>query len=122
MKYSKFSPNQRQEGRLMRISRIACILAVLILPPFVLAKLPVPIEILGKVEGALDFCAEANPTSADRYQAKKKEFSQGATDEELGEARASQEYKDGYQSATVEISKQPKDEAKKSCAAALAGK
>ncbi len=106
----------------MRIPRIACISAVLILAPLVLAKLPVPNEILGKVEGALDFCAQANPQSADKYRAKKKVFVQGATDEELGEARVSQGYKDGHQSATEEMSKQPKDEAKKSCAAALAGK
>jgi len=77
---------------------------------------------LGNVEGALDFCAQANPQFADKYEAKKKELVQGATGEELGEARASQEYKDGHQSATEEMSRQPKDEATKSCAAALAAK
>jgi hypothetical protein len=43
-------------------------------------------------------------------------------DQEVSEARASQEYKDAYQSATDDMSKQPEDEAKKSCAAALSGK
>jgi hypothetical protein len=106
----------------MKVFRIACVSAVLTLAPLALATLPAPEGVLGKVEGAFDFCAQADPQSADQYQKKKKEFVKGATDEELAEARASQDYKDGYQSATDEMSKQPKDEAKKTCAAALAGK
>ncbi len=106
----------------MRMFRIACVSAVLALAPLALAKLPVPNEVLGKVEGALDFCSQADPQSSDKYQEKKKAFVQGASEEEVTEARASQEYKDAYQSATGEMSKQPKEEAKKTCAAALAGK
>jgi hypothetical protein len=106
----------------MKIFHITGVASMLLLGSLALAKLSVPSVVLGKVEGALDFCAQADPQSADKYQAKKKEFTQGATDEELAEARDSQEYKDGYQSSTDEMSKQPKDEAKKSCAAALAGK
>jgi len=37
----------------------------------------------------------------------------------VAEARASSEYKEGYDSATEEMSKQPKDQAVKTCAAAL---
>jgi hypothetical protein len=106
----------------MRRSRIACISAILLLGPLALAKLPVPNEVLGRVEGALDFCAQADPQSADKYQAKKKDFAQGATADELADARASQDYKDAYQSATGEMSKEPKEKGKKTCAAALAGK
>lgn len=106
----------------MRIFRIACIAAILTLASLAMAKLSVPFGVLGRVEGALDFCAQADPQSADKYQAKKKEFSQGATDQELAEARDSQDYKDGYQAGTDEMSKQSKDEARKSCATALAGK
>ncbi len=87
-----------------------------------LAKLPVPNDVLGRVEGALDFCAQADPQSAEKYQAKKKDLMQGATAEELADARASQEYKDAHQSTTDEMSKQPKEKAKNTCAAALAGK
>ena len=104
----------------MKIFRITGVAAVLLLASLALAKLSVPSVVLGKVEGALDFCAQADPQSADKYQARKKEFTQGATDEELAEARGSQDYKDGYQSSTDEMSKQSKDEAKKSCAAAAA--
>jgi hypothetical protein len=106
----------------MKIFRITGIAAVLLLASLALAKLSVPSVVLGKVEGALDFCAQADPQSAEKYQARKKEFTQGATDEELAEARGSQDYKDAYQSATDEMSKQSKDEAKKSCAAARSSK
>jgi hypothetical protein len=61
----------------MRISRIAS--AILILAPLALAKLPVPNGILGRVEGALDFCSQADSGSVEKYQAKKREFVQGAT-------------------------------------------
>ena len=87
-----------------------------------LAKLPVPSGVLGKVEGGLDFCAQVDPQSANKYQEKKKAFVQGASAEEVNEARASKEYKDNYQSAADELSKQPKDQAKKSCVAAPEGK
>ena len=106
----------------MRIARMAWVFTALMLAPLAVAELSVPKEVLGKVEAAMDFCAQADPQSADKYQAKKKEFSQGATDEELSEARDSQEYKDAYQSSTDELSKQSKDEAKKTCAAARSGK
>ena len=106
----------------MRIFRITGIAAILMIASLANAKLPVPHGILGRVEGALDFCAQADAQSAAKYQEKKKEFSQGATDGELEEARDSQDYKDAYQSATDEMSKQSKDEAKKTCSAALAGK
>jgi hypothetical protein len=106
----------------MKIFHITGAGALLLLSSLALAKLSVPNVVLGKVEGALDFCAQVDPESADKYQAKKKEFAQGATDEELAEARDSQDYKDAYQSSTDEMSKQSKDEAKKSCAAARAGK
>jgi len=106
----------------MKISRITGVAAVLLFASLALAKLSVPNGVLGTVEGALDFCAQADPQSAEKYQTKKKEFAQGATDQELAEARDSQEYKDGYKSSTDEMSKHSKDEAKKTCAAALAGK
>jgi hypothetical protein len=106
----------------MKTFRALCLSSIVMLPLLALAKLPVPNGLLGKVEGALDFCAQADPESAAKYQEKKKAFVQGASDEEVAEARASQDYKDGYQSATDEMSKQPKDETKKTCAAALEGK
>ncbi len=105
----------------MKLFRIAVLSAMVALAPLALAKLPVPNGLLGKVEGALDFCAQADPQSAAKYQGKKKAFVQGASDNEVAEARASKEYKEGYDSAGDEMSKQSKDESKKTCAAALEG-
>jgi hypothetical protein len=106
----------------MKILCIACLGAAIALPQLALAKMPVPNEAFGRIEGALDFCAQADTGNAAKYQEQKKVLVQGATDDEVAEARASQEYKDNYKSATDELSKQPKDQAKKSCAAALEGK
>jgi tRNA/tmRNA/rRNA uracil-C5-methylase (TrmA/RlmC/RlmD family) len=92
------------------------------LPPLALAKLPVPNEVLGKIEGSLDFCAQADPQSADRYQERKKAFVEGASAEEVAEARASKEYKENYDAATDEMGKQSNDQVKKACTAALDGK
>jgi hypothetical protein len=106
----------------MRLVRIAWVSTALIIVPMALAELSLPKEVLGKVEGAMDFCAQADPQSASKYQAKKKEFAQGATDDELADARGSQEYKDAYKASTDELSKQSKEQGRKSCATALAGK
>jgi len=106
----------------MKIFRIACLSAALALPPLALAKLALPNDLFGKVEGTLDFCAQANPQSAAKYQEQKKALVQGASDQELTEARASKEYKEGYDAANDEMGKQPKDQVKKACAAVLAPK
>jgi hypothetical protein len=106
----------------MKIFRLLCLSAMLILSSLVLAKLPLPNAALGKVEGALDFCSQADPESAAKYQEKKKALVQGASDEDVAESRASQDYKDGYQSATDELSKEPKGEVKKTYSAALQSK
>jgi len=103
----------------MKIHRMLCFGAVLALAPLAVAKLQLPNGLFGKIEGALDFCAQANPQGAAKYQEKKKDLVQGASEKEVAEARASSEYKEGYDSATEEMSKQPKDQAVKTCAAAL---
>lgn len=106
----------------MKILRIVGLSAMLVLPPLAIAKLPVTNEILGKVEGALDFCSQTDPQSADKYQEKKKAFVQGASERELAEARASKEYKENYDAAGHEMRSEPKEQAKQTCAAALEGK
>ena len=106
----------------MKILRIACLGAAIALPQLALAKMPLPNEAFGRIEGALDFCAQADTGNAAKYQEQKKVLVQGATDDEVAEARASQEYKDNYKASTDELGKQPKDQARKTCAAALAGK
>src|SRR5690349_19929353 len=106
----------------MRTFRIVCLSAALTLTPLALAKLQLPNDLFGRVEGSLDFCAQADPQSATKYQQQKKVLTQGATQQEVSKARASKEYKEGYDAANDELGKQPKDQAKKACAAALENK
>lgn len=106
----------------MKILRIACLGAAIALPQLVLAKMPLPNEAFGRIEGALDFCAQADTGNAAKYQEQKKVLVQGASDDEVAEARASKEYKENYDAATEEMRKQPKEQTKKTCAAALEGK
>src|ERR1700758_1498813 len=106
----------------MRMVRVFCLVALLMFTSWAFAKLALPNDIFGRIEGALDACAKADPQSASKYAGKKKELAQGATDQELAAARASDEYKQGYAAGGDEIEKQPKDQAKKACAAALESK
>ena len=106
----------------MKIVRIVGFLALLGFASLAFAKLALPNDIFGKIEGALDACAKADPQSASKYSAKKKELTQGATDQEVADARASQEYKQGYAAGSDEIAKQSKDQAKKTCSATLESK
>jgi hypothetical protein len=112
----------RKKGMGMKSLGIVCLSVALVLPPLVLAKLALPNDALGRVEGALDFCARTNPHSASKYEEKKKELLQGASDQEVAEARASKEYKAGYDAGTDQIAKQSQDQVKKMCAAALESK
>jgi hypothetical protein len=106
----------------MKIVRVVCLSGMLVLTSVAFAKLALPNDIFGKIEGALDACAKTDPPSASKYAEKKKELVQGASDQEVADARATDEYKQGYAAGSDEISTQPKDQAKKACAAALESK
>ena len=103
----------------MKIYRKLCLGLVLAIPQMALPKLPFPNGAFGSLEGALDFCARADPQSAGRYLDQKKALVRGASDREVAAARASDEYKAGHASAVEEMGKQPKEQAVKACSAAL---
>jgi hypothetical protein len=86
------------------------------------AKLSMPPQTLGFIEGTLDFCAKVDPNSADKYKAAGKAFVADATQEELDKARSSGEYKDSYDMTTGNLEKAPKEKAVKACTAFLEGK
>jgi hypothetical protein len=99
----------------MKIGRVVCFGTVLILAPLALAKLPYSNEAFGRVEGTLDFCAQSDPQSAGKYQERKKSIVHGASEQELAEARGSQEYRDGYDFMTTELGKVPKEKVVEAC-------
>jgi hypothetical protein len=105
----------------MKIYRILCLGATIVIPQLALAKLPFPNDAFGKLEGTLDFCAQANPEAAQKYQDAKKQMVHDVPEKEVAEARKTQEYKDAYQWTNDELAKVPKDKAVQACSAYLEG-
>ena len=106
----------------MRIQRIVYLLAALLIAQFALAKLPFTNDLFGKVEGTLDFCARIDPPSAPKYQQKKKSLVKDVPENEVEEARKTEEYKGAYDWISGELPKMPKDQVTSACAAALESK
>jgi len=94
---------------------------VLGLPLLVVAKLPLPNDVLGRMEAVLDTCAQVNPTMAAKYQEGKKTLVQGASSQEVAQARATKEYKEAYDQAKAQLDKEPKEQTAKTCAASMEG-
>jgi hypothetical protein len=105
----------------MKMLRILCIGAAILIPELVLAKLPFSNDAFGTVEGILDFCANTDPQSATKYQEQKKALVKDATEKEVAEARQSQEYKDAYDAVGAELGNEPKEKVAEACAASLEG-
>jgi hypothetical protein len=103
----------------MKIRRIVCLAAAIVIPQLALAKLPLSNDAFGKVEGTLDFCAEADPQAAQNYQAQKKQMVKDVPEQKVSEARSTQEYKDAYEWISAELGKVPKDKAVQTCRASL---
>jgi hypothetical protein len=105
----------------MRIHRILCLGAALVVPQLALAELPLPNDIFGKVEGTLDYCAQVDSRSAAQYQEQKKLLVRDVPEKEVAAARETTEYKEAYAWIGDELGQLPKDKAVKACAASLEG-
>ena len=105
----------------MKIQRIVCLAAAILVPQLASAKLPFSNDAFGKVEGTLDFCAQADPQSAPKYQEQKKQLVRDIPEQEVSNARNRQEYKDAYEWISTELGKVPKNKAVESCRASLEG-
>jgi hypothetical protein len=106
----------------MKIQRILCLSAAIVIPQLALAKLPLPNDAFGKVEGTLDFCAQIDSRDAAKYQEQKKLLVRDVPEEEVAAARETTEYKEAYAWIGEELGKMPKEKAVKACAASLEGK
>jgi hypothetical protein len=106
----------------MKIHRVICLGAALMVATPALAKMPYTNDAFGKVEGTLDFCAQVDSHSASKYQERKKALVKDVPQKEVDEARESKEYKDAYDWVTDEFGKAPKDQAVQACSAYLDGK
>jgi hypothetical protein len=106
----------------MKMYRILCLAAALALPIVALAKLPFTNDGFGQVESILDFCTQADPQGAQKYQEQKKSLVRDVPEKEVEEARKTQEYRDAYDSTGDELANTPKEKAVKACTEALEGK
>ncbi|HYL13133.1 MAG TPA: hypothetical protein VEV41_08860 [Terriglobales bacterium] len=106
----------------MKIHRILCLVTAIVIPQLALAKLPFTSDAFGKVEGTLDFCAQLDRQAASKYQEQKKQIVRDVPEQEVAEARSTQEYKDAYEWVSAELGKVPKNKAVEACAASLEGK
>jgi hypothetical protein len=105
----------------MKTPQILCLSAAFLIPQLAGAKLPLPNESFGQLEGILDFCAKADPKAAPKYQERKKLIIDNASEKEVADGRKAQQYKDGYQEISDRLAKVPKDKAGKACSAYLEG-
>ena len=103
----------------MKIERVLCCVAIFLMVELAFAKMPFSSEVLGKAEGTLDYCAHIDAASAARYQLKKKDLVKGVPEEEVTQARKTDEYKAGYQWISDELPKMPKEEVSNACTASL---
>jgi hypothetical protein len=103
----------------MKIQRILCLCAAMMMPQLANAELPFPNDVFAKFEGTFDFCAQVNPKAAQTYKKGKKLLLQGASEKDGAEARKTQEYKDAYESAKNELGQLPKSKALEVCTASL---
>jgi hypothetical protein len=105
----------------MKIHRILCLGAALVVPQLALAELPLPNDAFGKIEGTLDFCAQIDSGAAAKYQEQKQLLVRDVPEKEVAAARETTEYKEAYAWISDELGKLPKDKAVKACAAAVEG-
>ncbi len=106
----------------MKTRRILCLSAALLIPQLAGAELPLPNDSFGKIESILDFCAKADPEAAGKFEERKKLIAHNATEQEVADARKTQEYKDSYQKISEQLAKVQIDQAVKACSAYLENK
>ena len=106
----------------MKTTRTLCLTGALVMAGLALAKLPFSNDAFGRIEATLDFCAQAHKEAAARYQERKKAMAGDVPEQEVAEARGTQEYKDTYQGISAQLAKVPKDQAVAACKAFLEGK
>ncbi len=70
---------------------------------------------LGKVEGILDFCAKVSGQLPRKDENRAARMLGAASEQQVAEARDSDDYKDSHDGITAELDKVPVDQARKAC-------
>jgi hypothetical protein len=99
---------------IMNVRSMFCLCAVVALPVSA-AEVPLRGQALGSVQSTVDFCAQLDPGSADKYQGFSKLVVEGAPGTEVEEVRRTDEYKEAYERVRAQLKDVPKDQAVESC-------
>jgi hypothetical protein len=103
----------------MTIQRFFGLTAAILTAQVALATMPFTNDVFGKMESTLDYCAQVDSSAAAKYKEKKKLLVKGTPENEVAEARQTDEYQSAYKWMSDELPKMPKDQVVKACAAAL---
>jgi len=103
----------------MKIVHVLSLTSILLLPNLAGAELSISTNSLGRVEGIVEFCSKAVPQDAEKFKDAGKQSSQGASDQELTEARKTKEYKEGYKFVTDTLTLLPLEKTAEACSTAL---
>ena len=103
----------------MKMFRVVCLAAAIVMPSLAMAELPFSKQGLGQVEATIDYCSKVNPQEAQKFKDYGKRLIKGFPGAEVEEARKSEEYQKTYKSMTEELGKVSKDEAVKACSGLL---
>jgi hypothetical protein len=106
----------------MKIRHIACLSIAFLIPQLSHATLPVTPDTLGQQEGILDACANADPINAAQYQARKAILTGGASNNQVSQARDTQQYQAAKTSTHNQLAKVPASNVVSACTAFLQGK
>jgi hypothetical protein len=104
----------------MKFLRTSCIVTAIMAVPLLTPAVPaMPPNALGSIEATIMFCARVDSKSADKYKELGKRATEGMTEKEVADARASSEYKGAYTAITTDLEKMPVDKAAEACRGAL---
>jgi hypothetical protein len=102
----------------MKLSYICCLAALIAVPQQFAATPPLPPPVLGQLEASV-FCIQADTKFADKYKELGKKLVADMSEKEVAEARASAEYKEGFNTMTAQLRELPKEKAVDACRASL---
>ncbi len=121
MKTTNARGGARSTGRaaVMGASRPA--LVALLLPALSWADGTAPdAQVLGIADSVVNYCGRIDATAAERLRRMVKQLEQGASEQQLGEVRKSDEYRKAYDSVSGFTGKIDPHDARKFCSQALA--
>ena len=107
-------------SKVVKPHRILGLCAGALLSQLTLADEPtVTAPALGMTEATLEFCAQVDPQSADRYQEQIKSMVKGVPEKTVAEIRNSDAYLQAHHSVTEKIAKIPRQDVARNCEESL---